>query len=505
MKVLENTIIEAEIFFKYGLLEKAKQKLLSLLPEFNLNPEVHKALKKLYLEMDNYEEAAKEYTMLIKIYGDRGEENFAENEHQEAVELLPQGIIEEDYLKLAESLSAKEIAEIEVLEEEVERVPYIEEEIEEVKAVKGAEEKPQEAFAEVSPPSAAEKEIAEEVPEVEFAQPLQLQAEDVAPKVKEEAPPTEVKPGTLEEAILEALEEVDFYLDQGFPRDAQSLLINLYQRFPNHQGVINRLSKVGISPEAIERGEIAPPALEEVPSAEAELVAQKAEEPSEIESELSEAFNKYEPREAALEQKPSLTEPIDVREDKFVTDEELFAEEESFFNLSSELGEDFLQSMKPEEKGLPLPKKKEVTVEEKEMKNLLQDLKADIDQAVEEEDYETRYNLGIAYKEMDLIDEAIGEFQISLKSPSRYVDSSTMLGLCFMEKGMSEIALHWLHKALEKAEKDEEKHGIQYYIAQTYQQMGKLDRALDFYNRIYEADANFQDVAERIKSISMKK
>lgn len=506
LKVLDNAIIEAEIFTKYGLLDKAMEKLLSLLPEFNLNPQVHKNLKDIYIELGNYEDAANEYKKLIMIYEDRGEQELSKQAHHEAMDILPSGMIEENYDKLAESISEKGIAEMEVFEEEIERVPYIDEEIEEGRPLKTAEVKPSEAIGEISHVT---PETEEEISPVEFVEPVPFEPEAYAPAMEEEALepeelPADKEAGSLEDALLEALEEVDFYLDQGFPREGQSLLINLYQRFPSHKGVLQRLKRLGISPEAIEKGEIISLAPEEMPAAEVELPVEEAMQPSEIETELTEAFSKYEESEAVEEAKASFDEPIDLRADKFVTDEELFAEEESFFNLSAELGEDFLQSLVPEEEAAKVDEREEAAKEKDELKTLLKDLKEDIKQQVEEEDYETRYNLGIAYKEMSLVDEAIGEFQISLKSPIRYVDSCTMLGLCFIEKGMNDIALQWFHKAIDRVEREEEKLGILYYMAQVYQQMDKLDKALDIYNFIYKEDAHFQDVADRIQSLTTK-
>jgi pilus assembly protein FimV len=510
LKVLENALIEAEIFSKYGLMEKALEKLLSLLPEFNLNAQVHNALKNIYIEQQNFGEAAKEYQKLINIYNDQEGKDAGLQLHREALEVLPQGLIEEDYSRLVEAFAEKGLADIEVFEEEVERVPFIEEEIEEIKPAKAMEEKAAETIETITPQPPVQKEkAAEDISPVEFAEPVQLEPEPLEPKLEEEIELEEIeeekgKGGTLDEAILEALEEVDFYIDQGFPREAQSLVVNLYQKFPHHEGVLKRLERLNIDPEAIERGEIVAVPIDELSPAGIQAPEEELIEPSEIDSELSEAFSKYEQHEAVAEEKMSLDEPLDLREDKFVTDEELFAEEESFFNLSSELGEDFLQSMTPEETEGPMPVIEKFGEEKDELKELLKDLKADIKQKVEEEDYETRYNLGIAYKEMSLIDEAISEFQISVKSSERYVDSSTMLGLCFLEKGMNEQALQWLHKAIEKVEKEEEKIGILYYMAQAYQQMDKLGKALDIYNFIYKEDANFQDVAERIKSLTIK-
>ena len=80
----------------------------------------------------------------------------------------------------------------------------------------------------------------------------------------------------------------------------------------------------------------------------------------------------------------------------------------------------------------------------------------------EDEDLETHYNLGVAYREMGLLDEAISEFQrvakASDKAPAfRYaMQCCTLLGLVFMEKGQPGIAAMWYERALLTPELDQE-------------------------------------------------
>ena len=80
----------------------------------------------------------------------------------------------------------------------------------------------------------------------------------------------------------------------------------------------------------------------------------------------------------------------------------------------------------------------------------------------EDEDLETHYNLGIAYREMGLLDEAIGEFQKVAKAvqkgkPFRYsMNCATLLALSFMDKGEPKIASLWYQRALEVPGLDQE-------------------------------------------------
>src|SRR5262249_2319847 len=114
-----------------------------------------------------------------------------------------------------------------------------------------------------------------------------------------------------------------------------------------------------------------------------------------------------------------------------VDDQSLFADEQQFFNLAEELERELSDEAQP----LPAPAmagpEGEASLEE-----IFREFKKGVEQQLSAEDYETHFNLGIAYKEMGLIDEAIGEFQLASKDPARAVECCSMLGLCFLEKGM---------------------------------------------------------------------
>jgi len=111
---------------------------------------------------------------------------------------------------------------------------------------------------------------------------------------------------------------------------------------------------------------------------------------------------------------------------------------------------------------------------------------------VDDEDFGTHYDLGIAYKEMSLVDEAIGEFQIAARSTERRLDCCAMLGACFMEKGMPGEAIKWYEKGITVAEAgSEESKGLQYDMA----------AALEVFQGLAAADGKYRDLAARIKRL----
>jgi tetratricopeptide (TPR) repeat protein len=133
---------------------------------------------------------------------------------------------------------------------------------------------------------------------------------------------------------------------------------------------------------------------------------------------------------------------------------------------------------------------------------IFKEFKAGVDRQLGKEDYDTRYNLGIAYKEMGLVDEAIAEFQLAAKDEARMLECSSMLGLCFMEKGMPKLAIKWFERGLNAPGRtDEEYLGLRYDLAVAHEAAGDVDAALGLYTDLYGQNANFRDVAEKIRQL----
>lgn len=195
---------------------------------------------------------------------------------------------------------------------------------------------------------------------------------------------------------------------------------------------------------------------------------------------------KYESAISSLKEKP-LPQP------EIVDGESLFSEEEEFFDLATELEEE----LKEEKKEVSIPSQAEPTLEE-----VFEQFKAGVQQTLSPEDYDTHYNLGIAYKEMGLVDEAIAEFQIACKDQNKLIDCCSMLGLCFQEKGMPQLAEKWYKKALDFPDITQESHlGILYDLANLYTQTGDLEKAYNTFMEIYSIDTQYRDVQEKIKEL----
>jgi tetratricopeptide (TPR) repeat protein len=123
-------------------------------------------------------------------------------------------------------------------------------------------------------------------------------------------------------------------------------------------------------------------------------------------------------------------------------------------------------------------------------------------------DYETHYNLGLAYREMDLTEDAVQEFQtaVTLVSPSdgtpRYLHCCNLLGHCFLQQGVPRLAVAWFNKGLAApGHSDEEYQALRFDLASAYEQMGEVDRALEIFTEIYGTNISYRGVNEKLRQL----
>jgi tetratricopeptide (TPR) repeat protein len=180
-----------------------------------------------------------------------------------------------------------------------------------------------------------------------------------------------------------------------------------------------------------------------------------------------------------------------------VDEDNLFADEQKFFNLAEELEKELGEELAVEEPAEISTPQGEVSLEE-----IFREFKKGVEQQLSSEDYETHYNLGIAYKEMGLVDEAIGEFQLASKDPGRALECCSMLGHCFLEKGMPQLAVKWFRKGLETpAIQEAQTAGMLYDLALVYQGTGETDLAYRTFQEVYGLNANYRDVVQRVREL----
>jgi tetratricopeptide (TPR) repeat protein len=130
------------------------------------------------------------------------------------------------------------------------------------------------------------------------------------------------------------------------------------------------------------------------------------------------------------------------------------------------------------------------------------------DVASADEDPETHYNLGVAFREMGLLDEAIGELQKVCQSTERghpfplIMQTYTWLAQCFLDKGVPEAAIRWYERALKLSDLDQDTRiALHYELASAYETAADKPAALNHYMEVYGSNIDYRDVSERIKAL----
>jgi tetratricopeptide (TPR) repeat protein len=140
--------------------------------------------------------------------------------------------------------------------------------------------------------------------------------------------------------------------------------------------------------------------------------------------------------------------------------------------------------------------------EDQDFHEMLSQFRSKVSEHVSVEDTASHYDLGIAFKEMGLLDEAIAEFQTALRFGSHRLKVYEELGQCFMEKGDYAIAEKLLRQGTNEMPTDpNELLGVNYHLGRCYEELQRPDDAREAYERVLSLDIDFRDVSERLERL----
>ncbi|HSO24129.1 MAG TPA: tetratricopeptide repeat protein, partial [Chondromyces sp.] len=177
--------------------------------------------------------------------------------------------------------------------------------------------------------------------------------------------------------------------------------------------------------------------------------------------------------------------------------EELFADEEQYIDLAKELEAELAaeEAMVDEATGRG---KGEALLEE-----VFREFQKGVAEQLSEEDSDTHFNLGIAYREMGLLPEAIREFQVASRDKSLFVESCSIIGVCYQEQGMWSEAASWYQKALVAPGISEDARlGLRYDLAIAYEAAGDSEQAFGILTEILAVNPAYRDVSDRLSTLS---
>ncbi|MGA2814498.1 MAG: tetratricopeptide repeat protein, partial [Candidatus Acidiferrum sp.] len=143
------------------------------------------------------------------------------------------------------------------------------------------------------------------------------------------------------------------------------------------------------------------------------------------------------------------------------------------------------------------------------LKEVFDEFRAELgEMGSEGEDLETHYNLGVAYREMGLLEEAISEFQKVAQACDRgqhfryAMQCCTLLGLAFIEKGQPGMAAIWYERALQTPGLGPDSVlALRYDLGVAQESAGDHEAALKSFSHVYAMNIDYRDVAERISAL----
>jgi tetratricopeptide (TPR) repeat protein len=169
-----------------------------------------------------------------------------------------------------------------------------------------------------------------------------------------------------------------------------------------------------------------------------------------------------------------------------------------------DLGAMLLGDQTPAEKStrFVVPYEEPTGDDQADFEKMLAQFREKVSENIDAGDSMAHYDLGTAYMEMGLLNEAISEFQLVLRGAADHLATYEMLGQTFLQKEEPEAALRSLNRGLEvRCDVEEERVGIYYFLGLAHETTGNKDTAVEFYDRVFSLDINFADVTERLRGL----
>lgn len=459
-KAFDEVITEADIFSRYGLLSEAQRLLEGLRLRFPDNIDLHLRLKSMYADTHDTEAAVTECIILSKLYKRNGDAENAEQALKDAFAISPEDP------RLAEQ-----------------------------------------GFSPLTPSGAQVRQTSDTAP-----QPTGFNEHVVS---------GELDIDDYEEEIAEA----DFYSRQGLGTEAIKILEKLQMLFPGNRNINERLQAMGQAVPDLEAGDLSGSmdlhnvfdssetvekpeefGLHGISGADEEsAVPDRIEQQKAFEVLATDESLPHSGGFAEEKRRPDKHEMFDLVEETEVTAplyEKLPPAEESAPKAGKPSEESEFESFNLSDDDLIDAQEMPEPALDSDVFEIFQEFKRGLEKELGDEDSETHYNLGIAYKEMGLVDDAIKEFQTSRADPARFIQSSTMLGVCYMEKGLYSLAIDVLNKAIQgMKEQDDSYWALTYELAEAYEKNHNLKEALDLYTGVYGWSAVFRNVSDKMSQL----
>ena len=526
---------EVEVLIKYGLGPKAAEQLEGIVQRFPEVPRARVMLLDLYRDQKKNDKAVIQALMLADLYERRGTHDQSQAVLRSALELAPGNEQIMAKLGMEPPEQVETIEEPEAIEELAEipelAVPELElgtpSDVEELEAPEEPEE------------ISFEEEQAEE-PSVRRAAALPLRQPEEEPTLEQAVASQEP---LADSDVTELWAEAEFYYQQGLFDEARRFYERIVDERPNDRKAMERIvelarekediaefSRLAEAVEGLEHLVQAGPTVDEnVSQSDVESVRTLMQEITDLRKGKKEApatkkpaperkpepaaeesfaniaaeLSGSRPSARAAEPEESFAgldeEPSGAPHAAAERQETLRAEQDEsadFFDLASELRDELSKET---------PETAPAALHEQSIDEIFEEFKAGVEAHEKQEDEDTHYNLGVAYREMGLLDDAISEFNMTNEGEPKFILSRYMLGLCHLENGDYETAITEIQNALGYSysfgEASEERIGMHYDLGLAYQGVGNNQGALEELQKVYNLDPTYREVATKVREL----
>ncbi len=309
---------------------------------------------------------------------------------------------------------------------------------------------------------------------------------------EEELPPeTWALSAEEEEEIQAGLAQADMYIQEGLVRLARRVIEGLLVKYPNDPLLKQKLSYIDNLKPSLNKEDLIRK-IEKTTAIETQVIYPKAKE--EKDTRKKPEFDLEE--QILSEEKIS---PIDLFTDTgIIPIISSDGREKKFYDLQENIRAELAMLS-----AVYMHQKTGVTTQfEKELMTIVNDFKKGIREKIPAEDYQIHLQLGLAFMEQGLVDEAIEEFNIAAKDKNLTLECLTLISHSYRLKGNLKEAESWLNRAIKLGAPGTDQYfALMFDLGMIYEQSKEFDKALSIYRDIQSWNPAYQSVSERINRL----
>lgn len=313
-------------------------------------------------------------------------------------------------------------------------------------------------------------------------------------------PYEEVKPETVSiseydrKMIQETIEQAELYMQQGLVRNARRILENLKLRYPEEPRIMEKIAILDQAKTLVDEEEL----------------RRRVEKASRLESKIK---DKSGDRRSEAGKKAWLPFPSDVVESEKISTAEIFADTGIIPFMPSESKEIRYQELQDrigdELRMIKLVYREQTQGDnvrtERDLKVIVDEFRRDLKTKVKADDYDTHFNLGIAFMEQGLYDEAIEEFSAASRDRRLAVDCFSLISYSFKQKKKFHDAHEWLRQALSLVnEGTEQYYALRFDLAELLAESENKENALSLFREILVWNPRYRNISKKMEYFSKK-